>query len=145
MIVNTQLANSNGHIQKDLWRTPSKIYNPLHEEFKFTLDPCCLPESALCDKYYTPKENGLIQSWSGEVAFCNPPYSRGNIDKWVEKFYRESREGALVVSLLPVSSSSNWWHKWVWKKASDLRFIKGRIRFVGAPFTAPFSSVLAIY
>lgn len=144
MIINTELANSKGHDQKDLWGTPPPIYNPLNDEFRFTLDPCCLIQTAKCEKFYTPKENGLIQDWSNDIVFCNPPYSRGNIDKWTQKCFEESKKGAIVVGLFPVSTSAKWFHKWVWKKA-DLRFIEGRIRFVDAPYTAPFSSVLAVY
>jgi len=144
MIVNTELANSSGHLQKDLWETPPNLFKQLNDEFVFTLDPCCLPETAKCKKFFTPDVDGLSQDWSGEIVFCNPPYSRGNIDKWAEKCYMESLKGATVVALFPVSTSSEWFHEWVWKKA-ELRFIKRRVRFVGAPFTAPFSSVVAIY
>lgn len=144
MIVNTELANSTGHSSKDLWETPQTLFDELNAEFRFTLDPACLIETAKCRKFYTPTEDGLRQSWAGDVAFVNPPYSRGNIDKWVEKCYRESQLGVTIVALLPVSTSAEWFHKWVWKKA-ELRFIKRRVRFVGAPFTAPFSSVIAIW
>lgn len=145
MIVNKQLATSDGHTNKDLWETPDYIYNQLNAEFGFTLDPCCTQDTAKCGKFFIPDDDGLMQDWAGHVAFVNPPYSRGNIDKWVKKCYEESlKPRTLVVALLPVSTSSAWFHDWVWKKA-ELRFIKGRIRFKGAPFTAPFSSVIAIY
>ena len=140
MIVNKELAVSDGHLMKDCWATPDKIFLPLQEEFGFTLDPCCTIETAKCHKFYTPEDNGLLQSWKGETVFCNPPYSRRNIDKWVEKCWTEhSLHKITIVALLPVSTSSTWFHKFVWGK-SELRFYKGRIRF-----TAPFSSMLAIY
>jgi phage N-6-adenine-methyltransferase len=145
MIVNQELAKSNGCDQKDLWETPDYIFNPLNDEFGFTLDPCCTIVTRKCDKFYTPFEDGLLQNWCGDRVYCNPPYSRGNIDKWAEKCYLESlKSNTVVVALLPVSTSSNWWHEWVWKKA-ELRYVKGRIRFKGAKHTAPFSSVIAIY
>lgn len=144
MIVNTELARSRGHLLKDLWETPQNLFKILDEEFHFTLDPCCFPNTAKCEKYYTPSEDGLKQDWMPENVFVNPPYSRGNIDRWVKKCYMEHKKGCCVVALLPVSTSSSWWHDWVWGKA-ELRFIKRRIRFVGAPFTAPFSSVVAIW
>jgi site-specific DNA-methyltransferase (adenine-specific) len=145
MIVNKELANSSGHESKDLWATPGIIYDPLNIEFGFTLDPCCVPETAKCSKYFTPADDGLNQDWGGEIVFCNPPYSRGNIDKWVKKCYKESRKpGTIVVGLFPVSTSSEWFHEWVYGKA-ELRGVKGRVRFIGAPHTAPFSSLIAIY
>lgn len=152
MIVNTELAQSNGHELKDLWATPDKIFLPLDNEFGFTLDPCCLPETSKCKKYYTPLEDGLKQDWAGNIVFCNPPYSRGNIDLWVKKCYTEGmKPNTIVVALLPVSSSSKWWHDYVCESAplklqcTELRFVKGRVRFVNAPFTAPFSSAIVVY
>ena len=136
--------NAPAHISKDKWETPPKVFDPLNDEFGFTLDPCCEKDNAKCSKFYTESDNGLIQDWSKDVVFVNPPYSRGNIDAWMRKCYEESLKGAKIVALIPVSSSSKWWHNYVWKKA-EIRFIKGRIRFVGAPSTAPFSSCLAIY
>lgn len=145
MIVNKELAESKGFELKDLWATPESIFKPLDGEFGFTLDPCCTFETRKADYFFTPDQDGLSQDWSGQTAFVNPPYSRGNIDKWVEKCYTESlKANTTVVALLPVSTSADWWHRWVLNKA-ELRFYKGRIRFIGAPFTAPFSSVLAIY
>jgi len=144
MIVNKELATSKGCDNKDKWETPQFIFNVLNEEFSFTLDPCCDVNTAKCKNFFTEKEDGLIQSWKNEIVFVNPPYSRGNIDKWMKKCYEESLNGTKIIALIPVSSSSNWWHKYVWNK-SEIRFYKGRIKFVGAPFTAPFSSCLAIY
>lgn len=96
------------HSSKDLWGTPDPLYLKLHLEFGFTLDPCCLPETAKCEKYYTPVENGLIQPWAGESVFMNPPYSRGNIDLWVAKMANEI-EAKTRVALLPVSTSADWY------------------------------------
>jgi phage N-6-adenine-methyltransferase len=145
MIVNKQLAQSQGVDQKDLWRTPRHIFDKLDRICGFTLDPCCTKESALCEIFFTPEDDGLSKSWKGFTVFCNPPYSRGNIDKWVEKCYKESLDDeTCVVALLPVSTSANWWHKWIVGKA-ELHFIERRVRFVGAPYTAPFSSVIVVW
>lgn len=138
------MASAKEVLQKDKWGTPDNIYLPLHAEFGFSLDPCCEHETAKCLKHYTPAENGLLYSWTHEICFVNPPYSRGNIDKWVKKCYEESLLGTVVVALLPVSTSSAWFHDWVLGKA-EIRFIRGRIQFVGAPQSAPFSSLIAIY
>jgi site-specific DNA-methyltransferase (adenine-specific) len=143
VIVNIELSKSKGCLQKDLWATPEEIFEALNDEFNFTLDPCCTKETNKCDYYFTPDHNGLKQTWEGERVFCNPPYSRGNIDKWMEKCCNESSH-ALVVALIPVSSSAKWWHRWVLNRA-EIRFYRGRIKFEGAPHTAPFSSAIAIY
>jgi site-specific DNA-methyltransferase (adenine-specific) len=145
MIINKELAMSKGVDQKDLWETPQHIFKKLDKEFDFDLDPCCTKETAKCEYFYTPEDDGLKRSWKGLTVFCNPPYSRGNIDLWVKKCYEESLyDETIVVALLPVSTSADWWHKNIVGKAS-LRFVERRIRFVGAPYTAPFSSVIVIW
>jgi len=71
------------------WETPQDLFEKLNEEFCFTLDPCATKENAKCEKYYTKKENGLIQDWRDEVVFMNPPYGR-EISKWIEKAHYET-------------------------------------------------------
>lgn len=145
MIYTKAMALSDGHKLKDLWGTPREVFDPLNLEFNFNLDPCCTAETAKCANYFTPQEDGLTQSWACHTVFVNPPYSRGNIDKWVTKCYQESKKlGTTVVVLLPVSTSSRWFHQRV-LGAAEIRFFEGRIKFDGAPDHAPFSSMLAIY
>lgn len=130
---------ADNHENKDLWETPDHIYDIMNAAFGFTLDPCCTIETAKCKKYYTPIENGLIQDWSGEVVFVNPPYSRGNIDKWVKKCSDESLRSE-VVALLPVSTSSDWFQRYV--LGNTINWVDKRIKFKGAKYTAPFSSMI---
>jgi site-specific DNA-methyltransferase (adenine-specific) len=47
--------------------TPQDFFDKLNEEFHFTLDPCCSEKTKKCSKYYTEKENGLIQDWGGRL------------------------------------------------------------------------------
>jgi site-specific DNA-methyltransferase (adenine-specific) len=70
--------------KKDDWETPQAFFNELNKEFHFTLDPCSTHENAKCEKHYTKAENGLLQSWTGETVFCNPPYGREQA-QWIEK------------------------------------------------------------
>lgn len=50
---------------KDLWETPQKFFDELNNEFHFTLDACATTENAKCEKYFTEKDNALIQDWGG--------------------------------------------------------------------------------
>lgn len=145
MIRTKQMIKARPVTQKDKWETPNHIYYKLDMEFHFTLDPCCEPGTAKCSKYYTLEDDGLTKDWQGETVFCNPPYSNGNIDLWMKKCYLESLKlNTTVVALVAVSTSAKWWHKYVINKA-ELRFVERRVRFVGAPFTATFSSVIAVF
>lgn len=66
------------------WETPKWLFDQLNEEFHFTLDPCCTEQNAKCSKHYTKAEDGLKQSWIGEIVYCNPPYGR-TMGDWIKK------------------------------------------------------------
>lgn len=65
--MNRELMFSN---KNNCWCTPKDFFSKLNEEFHFTLDPCCMPKSALCSKFYTPIEDGLVQDWGGGICIC---------------------------------------------------------------------------
>ena len=110
------------------WETPQKLFDELNEEFNFTLDPCSSHKNAKCKKHYTIEEDGLKQTWTSEVVFCNPPYGR-EIGKWVKKAYDEwKHHGATVVMLIPARTDTTYFHEYIYKRA-ELRFVKGRIKF----------------
>lgn len=128
------------------WRTPPEVFDPLHAEFDFTLDPCATPVSAKCSKFYTEAQNGLERSWAGERVFMNPPYGR-EIYAWTQKAREEAKRGALVVGLLPASCDLSWWHEDVIGHA-EVRYLRGRVRFLTeGPYRASgfFASVVVIW
>lgn len=133
------MAHDDIFAKGDLWETPPHIFNPLNEMFHFTLDPCCTNETAKCKHYFTPKENGLKQSWNGAIVFVNPPYSRGNIDLWVKKCH-DNRKHQTIVALLPVSTSADWFQKYI--LGNTIYWVDKRIKFIGAKYTAKFSSII---
>lgn len=139
MSINGALFSSNDMT----WTTPRELFDWLNTRFDFTLDPCCLPETALCPKFYTPEEDGLLQSWHGERVFMNPPYGR-EIGRWVEKAYRESCKGALVVALVPARTDTAWWQNFVMGKAS-VCYLAGRLKFGNSKQSAPFPSALLVF
>lgn len=56
----------------DEWETPPDFFETLNAEFRFTLDPCALPETAKCPTYFTPDDDGLSRPWiapGGGVLF----------------------------------------------------------------------------
>ena len=106
------------------WATPTEIFAQLEAEHgPFTLDPCATAENAKCDRYFTAKENGLIQSWEGETVFMNPPYSQ--VKAWMRKAYGAAQEGATVVCLLPSRTDTSWWHEFAMK--GEIRLLRGRL------------------
>lgn len=75
------------------WATPVNFFEELNKEFNFTLDPCATDDNAKCRKYFTVKQNGLLQDWGGEVVFCNPPYGR-ELPLWVKNVTRSIKSTA---------------------------------------------------
>jgi phage N-6-adenine-methyltransferase len=125
----------------DVWATPKEVFALLDAEFHFDLDVCALPGNAKCQRFFSPEDDGLKQEWIG-TAYCNPPYGR-RIDKWVEKAYVSSLNGATVVCLLPARCDTRWWHDYVMK--GEIRFIRGRLKFGSATSAAPFPSAIVIF
>lgn len=119
----------------DYRATPPELFDPLHERFGFTLDVCALPENAKCERYFTPEQDGLRQSWAGEVVWCNPPYS--DIQPWVEKAWAEASQAKAVVMLLPANRcEQGWWQDHVEPFRDrglgfSVEFLRGRRRFIG--------------
>lgn len=103
----------------DNWATPKEFYNKLNNEFNFDFDPCPLHAT-----------DGLIVEW-GERNYVNPPYSRKLKEAFVLKAIEQSKKGKLCVMLLPVSTSTKLFHEHILPNASDIRFVKGRIKFLG--------------
>lgn len=113
------------------WRTPKAIFDTLNEEFKFADDPC--PNHSLID--------GMKREWRSP-AFVNPPFK--TIAGWISKGYEEHLKGKTVVFLLPARTDTRWWHEYC-MKASDIRFIKGRLTYEGAKHNAPFPSCVVVF
>ena len=107
------------------WATPKEFYNKLDQEFNFDFDPCPLNLDEI-----TPETDGLLKEW-GLSNFVNPPYSRDLKEKFVIKAIDESKKGKLCVMLLPVSTSTKLFHDHILPNARDIRFVKGRIKFLG--------------
>ena len=148
-------------LEPDERYTPRYLYQPLHQEFRFTLDVCATAESAKCFRYFTARDDGLVQSWEGERVWCNPKYS--DIEPWVRKAWVARAE--LVAMLLPSNRTEQpWWQQLVEpfrdgrapaslsRPVLRTRFLSGRIRFgfpgnpdgagVGSP---PFGCVLLLW
>lgn len=128
----------------DEWSTPQHIFDELHREFNFTLDAAASSENAKCKRYYDKQIDGLKQSWAGETVWCNPPYGR-KIGAWMKKALMESRHPrTTVVMLVRARTDTAWFHDYVYHRA-EIRFLRGRLKFGGAKYNAPFTSMVVIY
>ena len=127
------------------WATPQRFFEELDAEFHFNLDPCSTHENAKCERHFTLDDDGLGQNWGGARVFCNPPYGR-EIATWVRKCYEESRKpNTLVVMLIPARTDTAYFHDWIYHKADEIRFIRGRLHFNESKQGAPFPSMVVVY
>ena len=129
----------------DNWSTPQDFFDKLNDEFHFTLDVCADETNHKCEHYYTKEIDGLSRPWVGTV-WCNPPYGR-KIGEWVQRAYLSSQIGsATVVMLLPARTDTRWFHDYIYNKSNtEIRFIKGRLKFGGCQNSAPFPSMVVIF
>jgi len=121
------------------WETPPELFNVMNDEFHFTLDAAASPENTkVSSKFFTEKEDGLIQSWEKNIVWLNPPYGEGkkSISDWVKKSYMESLLGCTVCMLIPARTNTNWFHDFC-LRYGEVRFIRGRPKFGGADHGLP--------
>ena len=150
--MNTKLHFSS---ENDSWETPPEVFEPLNDEFEFTLDVCATKANAKCDDWIGKGDTRL---WSGR-CFMNPPYGR-QIKTWVHHAALSVQDTdttmygnpELVCCLLPARTDTRWWHDYIWdatkhrpRPGVEVRFLKGRIKFVGAKHAAPFPSAIVIF
>ncbi len=120
------------------------------------------PVPGLNRAYY----DGLKMPWHGKV-YMNPPYGLA-LRKWVPKAVHEVECGNVefVMAAAPSRTETRWWQehvvsncetytrheKWYWaggdrrlRGAVEIRFLKSRLQFVGAPDPATFPSAIVVW
>jgi len=116
------------------WYTPKEIIDPVRSILgQIDLDPAsCEEANAIVSAtvYHNKRNNGLAQPWCG-LVYCNPPYSRGETDQWVDKALIEvaCENARAVIMLLNATTDRVWFHKlWYW--GCHVCFLYKRVRFV---------------
>jgi hypothetical protein len=117
----------------DRWATPTAVYAALHKEFRFNFDPCPLDGEG-------DGLSPLFSDWSGKRVFCNPPYGP-KLGDWLKRW----REAELAVFLIPARTDTRWFHDTVLPNATEIRFLRGRLKFGGAKYNAPFPSMVVVF
>jgi phage N-6-adenine-methyltransferase len=129
MAINRALFSS----ADDSWSTPKDVFEKLDQEFNFDFDPCPLNDS--------PEFDGLTIDW-GNSNFVNPPYS--DIKNCCRKCFEEWQKGKTVIMLIPSRTDTKYWHDYI-MKATEIRFIKGRLKFGNSKNSAPFPSAIIVF
>ena len=111
--------------ENDEWYTPAEIIHSLGD---FDLDPATSHEAYRINQsakyFYTSKEDGLKQPWTGRV-WLNPPYSNPLAKRFLEKMAEHNNGIALVFSKI----EAKWFHDVVLGHATAVKFLYERTRF----------------
>ena len=115
--------------------TPPDFMNRIYAAFgAIDLDPCAnllSPVVARRRILLSEGGDGLVDDWSGDVVFVNPPFSA--LLKWLRRAHDQWRAGNVktVVCLVPVRTDSAWFHETLVSDA-EIYLLKGRVRFLDA-------------
>lgn len=114
----------------DAVATDPQLWRPLARAVGgFDVDPAagCEPEAIATDSY-TEAENGLEQSWEGNV-WLNPPFS--DKGRWYREIVNQYPENSdRVVALAPCDASTEWFQRW-FSTCDVLCMLEGRKHFLG--------------
>lgn len=136
--------------KKQDWETPQWLFDELNEEFHFNFDVCANVDNTKCgvNRYEEGVEDGLKEDWEKcaedvpkRINWMNPPYGR-EIGKWIKK--ASETKNATTVCLLPARTDTKWFHDYILGK-SEVRFLKGRLKFGNSKNSAPFPSMIVIF
>ena len=125
----------------DDWATPQYLFDEWNAKYQFDLDAAASSTNHKCDNSYGldhPEESrrdGLAQAWTG-TTWVNPPYGRV-LNQWVG---HAAEQLSPVVMLLPARTDTRWFHSYCINQ--QITFIKGRVKFGGSSFGAPFPSMI---
>lgn len=123
---------------KSVTKTIDVVRIMLEAEFNFTgvvdgTDPGRVPKSV---------RNLLEVDWFDCTFAVAAP---GNASDWAKKAIEESDFGRTVVLVLPAKTSTQWFHKLVLQRASEVRFVRGSISHRGQIKAGYHSDCVVIY
>jgi len=116
-------GHQSARARTDTWLTPPGILQALGP---FDLDPCAAPEPrpwSTAARHITRPDDGLTETWHGRV-WLNPPYS-ADVGPWVGRLAGHGCGTALVFA----RTETSWFVDYVWRKATALLFVAGRLHF----------------
>ena len=136
---------------KQDWETPQELFEKLNDEFHFELDAFASDKNAKCKHYFTEEDDSFQQDWTKyKSIFINPPYTSKVQDEVLKKINDtiSTDWDGVIVLLIPARTDTKRWHDYIFNKADDIRFLRGRLKFEidGVPKgTSTFPSAVIVY
>ena len=125
------ITHNTGRVE---WYTPPAVIKAVRDVLgEIDLDPASsriANEIVGAKKFFTRDDDGLKQDWFGNV-FLNPPYSKGLIDKFIDKLRAEIIVGHVkeAVVLVNAATDTRWYERAI-EPAKGICFTRGRIKFI---------------
>ncbi len=128
------VPKSKWHSEKlsDCYCTPQWLFDFLDEQYDFDFDVCASIHNHKLDKYFSLENSAIGADWStmGAIGFCNPPFSHGSKEKFLNEAYSQMvQHGVSSVFIIPADDCCVWWHKHVVDKATKVTKLLRRINF----------------
>lgn len=142
--VKPHVTNNSGDNE---WFTPAEYIEAARSVMgSIDLDPASndfANQTVKATVYYTEENDGLKQTWSGNI-WMNPPYSSGLVKPFVDKLVESDFSQAVV--LVNNATETTWFRKLI-DKADAVVFPTGRIRFQkdSGTFNTPLQGQAFIY
>ena len=128
--------------KSDDWATPQYLFDEWDAKYRFDLDAAASMTNHKCSNWFgldhpdSQRRDGLAQDWIAKSVWVNPPYGRV-LNDWVG---HASKQRTQVVMLLPARTDTRWFHSYCINQ--KVTFIKGRVKFGGSSYGAPFPSMI---
>lgn len=110
-----QIPETTDKTKNDEWYTPLEWVERFRDFFggSIGLDPasCSAAQATVnAERYYTKADDALSQTWVSSTAYLNPPYSRGLIDRFIDKAIRSHRRGDVdhMIIMTNASVETGW-------------------------------------
>lgn len=120
---------------KNEWYTPSHIIDLVKQCLdEIELDPTSCQEAnqiIQAKRYFTIEDNALELAWDCKTLFMNPPYSKGDVTRFTNKFLYELPCIDQAIILVASFPETNWCQKLL-SKCNALCFIRGRVTFINS-------------
>jgi hypothetical protein len=135
------------------WYTEIRYIDLIREALEgyIQLDPASCEKANRvvgAERYYTLKDNGLLQPWNASTMFVNPPYAKvkgqSEAGVWLRKLISEYKSGTVKEAILLIYASTS--EKW-FQPAYDypICFTNHRMPFWGRKGKSPTKGNAIVY